>query len=88
MCSLIEPLGSSPRVKVLGIIKEPELSESEVAANPSSVRGTEEFARIFSCADGIYLDSERTLYAQLGGRKLTDRGQMFNPCAPPHILLY
>lgn len=77
LCSIIEP-ATGPLV--VGVIKEQEVSEDVIAANPKKARGTQEFANIFSCCDGgIFLDEERALYDQLGGRKITDSGQMFSP---------
>jgi len=83
LCSIIEPKKGP---LVIGVIKEQELSEDEIAANPKKARGTQEFAEIFSCADGgLFLDEERALYNQMGGRKITGKGQLFslwNVCRP------
>lgn len=65
---------------MLGVIKETEIPEAEVAANPKKQRGTEEFVKIFACADGgIFLDEEKVLYGLLGNRKLTGSGGMLSP---------
>lgn len=77
LCSIIEP-ATGPLV--VGVIEEQEVSEDVIAANPKKARGTQEFSNNFSCCEGgIFLDEERALYDQLGGRKITDLGQVFSP---------